>query len=531
MKQFLLLLFCISFLILNLEARPKTVKGTVFEDTNNNGLLDKGEKGIPGVAVSNQMQVVQTDGQGRYKLKIDSGTIIFITKPAGYNLPLSENNLPRFYYIHQPEGSPTGLKYPGIAPTGKRPKRINFPLLKGEKKDNFRVIVVGDPQTATAEEVDFYRDHVVNRMLDTSASADFYLALGDIMYDDLSHYGTINRLTAQLGMPVHNVPGNHDMNFRLPDHKHSYDTFNRIHGPDYYSFNHGSVHFVVLSTVRYHGWDKEKNKKGYYTGVIGDRQLVWLRNDLAQVPEDHLVVLTMHIPVTSSLYRKHEGLTNRDALFGVLKNRKNILGLAGHEHFWEYQELHNDPESGWDQQTPFTLITAGAGCGSWWKGPKDAYGIPLGLCTDGMPNGHFTFDFKGTGFSYRFHPASVSRHKGMRINTPRGEVSKEEIVKGTVTLNINVFTGTPRTKVTYILDDGAEAPLERKVMEDPFYAGVLKKNPDAYLDWITPTLSGHIWEAPLPGDLEPGLHRLKVKVTGHFGEVFEALHLFEVTTG
>ena len=38
-----------------------------------------------------------------------------------WRTPLSEHNLPRFYYVHKPHGSPT-LKHPGVAPTGPWPE-------------------------------------------------------------------------------------------------------------------------------------------------------------------------------------------------------------------------------------------------------------------------------------------------------------------------------------------------------------------------------------------------------------------------
>jgi hypothetical protein len=152
----------------NLEGK-KTAKGIVFEDTNHNGILDKGEKGIPGVVVSNQYDVAQTDKKGHFRLPISKETIIFITKPTGYDVPLDNNNFPRFYYIHQPKGSPPGLKYKGIPPTGKRPRSIHFPLIKGKTGNSFNVIVMGDPQTATPEELAYYRDDVAAGLIGTNA--------------------------------------------------------------------------------------------------------------------------------------------------------------------------------------------------------------------------------------------------------------------------------------------------------------------------------------------------------------------------
>ncbi|MCP5053928.1 MAG: hypothetical protein GY940_42565, partial [bacterium] len=288
---------CFIFLFLSaflLNAAGETAKGIVFEDTNKNGVFDNGESGIPGVSVSNQFDVVQTDKDGRFSLPVGEATIIFVTRPAGYDMPKDGNNLPRFYYIHQPKGSPPGLEFKGIDPTGKLPETLWFPLIKTEVRYSFDVIVMGDPQTKTIEELSYFRDDVISRIVGTNAR--FYIALGDILYDDLSFYDKMSNVVGNIGVPVYHVIGNHDLNFRAKDHTTEAETFKRVYGPDYYSFNYGKVHFIVLNTVKYSGWDTKKNKKGPYVGYVHDRQLKWLERDLAFVPRDHLVVLTMHIP-------------------------------------------------------------------------------------------------------------------------------------------------------------------------------------------------------------------------------------------
>lgn len=521
--------FCF-LLILSLAAAPqflqaakKSAKGVVFLDANNNGIFDTGEKGIPGVVVSNQKDAVQTDENGRYRIPITKETIIFISKPAGYNIPRDENNLPKYFYIHQPKGSPAGLKFNGIAPTGKLPRSIDFPLLKGETKDSFSAIIMGDPQTKKPEEVDYYRDDIITGLIGTTA--DFYLALGDIMYDDLNLYPRMNRVVGQLGIPVYHVPGNHDTNYRVPDHNNANETFRRFYGPDYYSFNVGKVHFVSLNTVKYKGWNKEENKSKGYTGYVHEKQLTWLKNDLSFVPQDHLVVLTMHIPISTEQDEKPATMvTNREALFEVLKNRKHLLALAGHMHFVEYMEF--GPEQGWTGDAVFPSLTAGAGCGTWWHGPKSPAGLPLGLGTDGTPNGHFLFTFEGNRYTYRFYPGSTSPDEQMRINSPSGTLDPQEL-EG-MQINVNVFAGTPRTIVTCELDNGTPFTMERTVMNDPFFQRLVKENKDAYIDWMKPVESFHTWTAPLPGNLAEGIHRLKVTVKDHQGFVFTAYKLFEV---
>jgi 3',5'-cyclic AMP phosphodiesterase CpdA len=507
-----------------LQAGTKTVKGIVFEDANGSGIFDKGEKGIAGVVVSNQAEVVQTGADGGFRLPVAKETIIFVSKPAGYSYLPDENNLPRFYYIHYPAGSPAGLKYPGPAPTGKLPGSLYFPLIKTEEEETFDVIVVADPQVTNVEELALYRDDVVVRMMGTSAR--FYLALGDIMYNDLNLFDNMNRLVGQLGIPLYHVMGNHDMNFRVPDNHYEAETFKRIYGPDYYSFNYGKVHFVVLNSIKYHGWNREENKAGDYSGYIHERQLIWLKNDLSFVPDDRLVVLAMHIPIYCELYAEDSAVNimNRKELFKILEERRHLLALAGHMHYFEYGEYRE--KSGWTGSAGFPAVIAGSGCGTWWHGPKDPRGIPYGISTDGSPNGYFCFTFSGNRFSYRFCPSAPTNSSQMRINSPSGLLDPRE-GKDT-SINVNVFAGTPGTTVTSQLDNSPPVPMARKIMKDPFFTKMLEENRASYKDWIEPSLCTHIWEAPLPGDLKPGIHRLEITVKDQQGNVFHAYRLFEV---
>ncbi len=80
--------FVILLLSLFFQASGQTsmVKGIVFEDVNRNGKREAGEKGIPGVSVSNSREVVSTDAGGRYELPVGDDNIIFVIKPSGYSV-------------------------------------------------------------------------------------------------------------------------------------------------------------------------------------------------------------------------------------------------------------------------------------------------------------------------------------------------------------------------------------------------------------------------------------------------------------
>ena len=79
---------------------PEILTGQVFDDANKNSRIDGGEAGIPGVSVSNGLDVVQTDAEGRYELPVRGDFTAFVTQPAGWQVPVDEQNFAQFSYNH-----------------------------------------------------------------------------------------------------------------------------------------------------------------------------------------------------------------------------------------------------------------------------------------------------------------------------------------------------------------------------------------------------------------------------------------------
>ena len=498
----------------------KQIKGTVFEDANKNLIFDKGEKGVPGVLVSNQSDVVQTNEKGQFKISIDDETVIFITKPAGYATPLNENNLPRFYYIHQPKGSPE-LKFGGIEPTGKIPRRLNFPLFKIEESEKFEVIIFADPQPRDHKEVSYIRDDVAAELVATKAACG--ITLGDIMYDNLSLYDRYNKVVSQIGIPFYNVPGNHDENYDSPDDHYALETFKRVFGPNYYSFDYGKVHFIALDDVEYLG----KNEKGnpHYQGKIGEKQLQWLKNDLSFVPKDRLIVLTMHIPLFTTYGDGADvNVVDRNQLFEILKDRDRVLSLAGHMHELEHNFIGK--ELGWQAEQPLQQLICAAVSGSWWTGIKDERGIPIADQRDGTPNGYHIIRFDGNQYREFFKPANRGTDFQLRISSPVDTVYQHELQNTPIV--VNVFDGSEISIVEYKIDDSRFQGMQQTRMVDPFYQQIYKISKKNLPSWIEPEVSTHIWTAPLPSNLKPGIHSIVVNSVDQFGNKYRTSRIFEV---
>ncbi|MFZ5515878.1 MAG: calcineurin-like phosphoesterase C-terminal domain-containing protein [Candidatus Zhuqueibacterota bacterium] len=509
-----------AVLFFNPNAFSQTAKGTVFEDANKNLMLDKGEIGIPGVLVSNQRDVVQTDGNGRYTIRLDGDAVIFITKPAGYQTPMNEVNLPQFYYIHQPKGSPK-LEFGGVQPTGNLPKQVNFPLFKSQEPDTFSVLAFADPQTRDNDEISYLRDDVVAELIRSDALCG--ITLGDIMYDDLSHYPRYNRVMAQLGIPLYNVPGNHDENYDAASDEYSMETFKRHFGPNYYSFDYGQVHFIVLDDVEYLG----KNESGQprYQGRIVEKQLTWLENDLRFVPSDKLIVLTKHIPIFSGQGTEPGiNVTNREALFDILAGRKNILALAGHMHTLEHHFLGET--LGWHGEKPIHEIICSAAAGAWWSGQKDERGIPVTDQSDGTPNGYHVIRFAANQYTQYFKAASRGADYQMRFASPLGIIAKSAL--DTTQIIVNIFDGSEKSTATCSIDDQPAQPMQRVIRIDPFIHQSYQQQKASMPYWLDAGYSTHIWSVALPTDLAPGPHHIVVRTVDQYGVTHQAAHIFEV---
>src|SRR5690606_40914298 len=95
-----LLSLVVIFSAMGMISAQQIAKGYVYEDLNGNGKKDRREPGIAGVAVTNGVDVVQTDHKGSYALSVGKDAIISVIKPSGYAINTNEDQLAQFFYIH-----------------------------------------------------------------------------------------------------------------------------------------------------------------------------------------------------------------------------------------------------------------------------------------------------------------------------------------------------------------------------------------------------------------------------------------------
>ncbi|HEX5072777.1 MAG TPA: metallophosphoesterase [Gemmatimonadaceae bacterium] len=316
--------------------RAAEVSGVVFEDTNRNGTRDAGERGVAGIAVSNQDTVVTTDASGAFRLPSAGTGVIFVSTPNAYR-PVG------------PWWRPVSSGEP-----------LAFALTREQARSELTFIHASDTHLSPASLPHTQR----LRALVDSIRPGLLLITGDLVRDALrvgeaeatGYYELFARERNAFRTPVFTVPGNHE-NFGIErDTSHvpaSHPLYGRgmyhhYFGPDYYSFTRGGVHFVGLNTV-------DIDDKQYY-GHVDSLQLAWLERDLALVPADMPVVTFDHIPFVTTfeglngyndrppapslitvngktVYR--HTVSNAGDVLAVLRKHRYVLALGGHLHATE----------------------------------------------------------------------------------------------------------------------------------------------------------------------------------------------------
>lgn len=522
MRRNILLLF--AFIASFSISAQQVVSGYVYDDVNKNGRKDRREKGISGVAVSNGVEVTVTNDKGYYTLPVETDNTIFVIKPEGYKLPVDESFIPVYYYHHKPMGSPESLRYKGVSATGKLPKSVDFALYKYNELKDFSVVVFGDPQPYSVQDLDYFSQKIVADVQKTDKTL-FGISLGDIVGDNLDLHPIYKERMKVLQLPWYNVMGNHDMNFDAPSDMLSDETFQKNFGLANLAFNYGDAHFVILDNILY---PDPRDGEGYWGGYRED-QLQFLENDLKLVPKNKLVVLSQHIQMkdnTGNSYR----LEDRQRIFDLLKDFENVLIMSAHTHLQdqiEYTEVH-----GWKGKRPLHEYNAGTTSGDWYSGKLDVNGLPDATMRDGTPQGYAFLNIKGNQYDIDYKVAGSNADYQMNIYAPKvvplNRRTSSQIV-------VNFFMGSKGDVVEYRIDNGEWRPMRYVETIDPSY--MMKLFEWDFTEELIPgrrpsnaVNSTHLWAGGIQSNLEPGEHTIYVRATDRFGKTHFGQKTYKILT-
>ncbi len=359
-------------------AEATRIEGIVFQDRNGNGRREAGEPGLPGIAVSDQVQVVTTDESGRFVMDARGYGLVFVSQPDGYLV-----------------SGPFWRTADSSA--------VEFGLTSIPNASSFTFVHASDTHISEASAPRVRR---MREMVDSLRPA-FVIISGDLVRDALrvpeevarGYYELLENELSQFTVPVFTVPGNHEkfgierhLSLVSPEHPlYGNRMYRHYRGPNYFSFTYGGVHFLGLDTVDYDGL--------WYHGHVDDLQLEWIAADVAALPPDMPLVTFNHIPFISGAesrtglheagaapsvieidgraYFRHSVYNHRDVL-GPIQGRLEVA-LQGHIHIREVLKYQT-------QIGEQRLITAAAVVGP-PSGSGAAYGPVSGITVHRVVNG------------------------------------------------------------------------------------------------------------------------------------------------
>ncbi len=524
------------------RAMATVATGYVFEDVDGTGLRSARSPGIGGVMVSNGRDVTLSARDGSWRLPVGSGDCVFVIKPSHWTALPGPRATQRFFHLHQPDGSPASFssRFEGVPATGITPDAVDFALRRRREPSRFDVLLVADTQPGNAGELAYVRDSLLARVPGIGAASAIHH--GDVMGDDLSLFDRYLELTGATGIPWHHCPGNHDMNVDSGNPRHWFETWKRTFGPTHYAFQHAGATFILLNNDAPAGWAGDPQGERGYRGLVGSGQLTFVENVLRHVPREHLVVVSMHIPLVSfeDPHSPADTTGDRKQLLQLLAKRPHTVSFSGHSHTTEHHYL--GPDEGFTGPDIHHHHVLTAACGSWWSGPRDGHGIPYADSRDGSPRGFHVLSVDGSRYRTMF-VASSNRPSGqMRVMldvpmqssvVPRhrpGQIVERSRISSTRLL-VNVFDGGPRTRVSMSFAHAPQALFDLGRVDgcDPYVADFFAANPETCKPWAGASPSSHIWAATLPTWLEAGVHRLEVRARDEYGSEHVEHALIEVT--
>jgi outer membrane protein assembly factor BamB len=259
-----------------------TLRGKVFADGNP----------LPGVYVSDGEKIVKTDQDGRYsfRMKIEDPRHIFVIVPSGYRA--------------------NGPFYRRVALTKDDTYTYDFQLAEdpASRSPKFSFVAGADIQY-----LESFRKKYPQLTDDFSAmaalgqDAAFAIFAGDhTSAGKLEDLQILKKASVEVWKkPFHAGFGAHDIL-----NPTGFGNFMDVFGPYYYSADYGGCHFIFLVSER-----------AYLKGKPWERQIRWLKRDVALQPADKPIIVVCHTP---------EELA--DELGQIGKSHNLIAVIRGHYH-------------------------------------------------------------------------------------------------------------------------------------------------------------------------------------------------------
>lgn len=504
---------------------------------NIEGTITCDGQGVEGVPVSDGYEVVLTDAGGHYAMtSAKKNGYVFYTLPGGYEPMMTDGFLPQFW-------APLTSADIAIQETH------DF-VLRRVNNDRHIMVFGADVHLARRNSDRAYvkKGLIADLKEEAQDAGDipiYSVLLGDITWDvfwtqnnyDL-HDFVSDMKSWQYPMPLWPVIGNHDHDPSVPAGDGTdFDAaaaWREIICPNYYSFNLGKVHYVVLDDIKY--LNEAEPGANYSDGVVGSRnyrgvitadQVDWLYRDLELVDSATPVVVCLHIPAwsMSSTFGSYARLDNTHWLCSMLGKFKNAHIVSGHTHI--NYTVH--PVS-YPRITEHNLASV---CGTlWWTAGLTGKHV----CQDGSAAGYSLWNVDGDEIKWKYKSIGDGNDQ-LRIydmNTVRNFYRTNGAMRAIMaaypsrvdystiadnTIMVNVFAYDTDWRVS-ICEGDHLLTCQRMSTEDPFHTityDVPRWNAVGYYtaDFAT-NRSTHIFKAVAATATDP----VTVRVVDSFGNVY-----------
>ncbi len=449
---------------------------------NVTGKVTASGKPMAGVQITDGTNIVETDAHGKYCIDvIHNCEFVYYTLPAGYESPI-ENGIPVFFAK--------------LNSTSKKQK-INFELIKSTKSQTrHNLILWADPQVLETSEFDQLQEVIddVNKTIATFQPEIpvHAISAGDNVFDRLNFFDNYKQLISQIKVPFYQVIGNHDMDYNNRSNELSDKSFKDAFGPTHFSFNRGSIHYIVLKDVFYYGFSYR------YFGYIDENQLQWLEKDLKKVRRGSTVIVSLHIPTIYGESEKSDNYSttlsnsvmNRDALYKILSPYNTHI-LAGHSH------------TNWHTQAAPNIIehVHAAASGAWWQGE---------ICVDGSPKGYTVYQIDGDSVTWYFKGINQEKHQQFKLYNLAADIKNPNCIIA------NVYNFDSKWKVRWYEDDVLKGEMTRYWGTDPLAATLYLPGKNKKYDWLSAGSTYHLFKA----QPQNSKAKIRVEVIDRFGNKY-----------
>lgn len=230
-------------------------------------------------------------------------------------------------------------------------------LAFADSAENFTFAYISDAHIQHIKGAEFVRNWdrgLIRAVAETNLltpKPDFIMFGGDLAQlgskPELDHGAEI---MSALSGKVRYVMGEHDYYLDLGKY------WEQLFGPQYYSFDHKGVHFVVLNSVltyddwTYKRWPTAEQRMLEMAGLdnpngspfmVGEKQRQWLQGDLQKVSKETPIVVFSHSPI-QKIYKGWNFWTeDADEVQALLKPFKKVTVVYGHVHQIQYNQIGN----------------------------------------------------------------------------------------------------------------------------------------------------------------------------------------------